>query len=193
MKKIVAYLQIYNDSEFLKDSLESVRDLIDEVVIVDGAYSWLANYYETIGFNPSKSNEVIYDILSDTGLKYKVIDGIWDNQISKRMAGYDACDGEYVMRIDSDEIIDINANSLNNFINSSSFICSMEMPTYLSENLIYKDIGMINFFWNIFSTMSGFAIGILLFKEKVNHLQWIGISLSLLGIGLVILNDYQQN
>jgi drug/metabolite transporter (DMT)-like permease len=51
---------------------------------------------------------------------------------------------------------------------------------------------MINFFWNIFSTISGFTIGILLFKEQVNHLQWIGISLSLLGIGLVILNDYQE-
>jgi multidrug transporter EmrE-like cation transporter len=66
------------------------------------------------------------------------------------------------------------------------------IPYLLYKNLVYKDIGMINFFWNIFSTISGFTIGILLFKEQVNHLQWIGISLSLLGIGLVILNDYQE-
>jgi multidrug transporter EmrE-like cation transporter len=66
------------------------------------------------------------------------------------------------------------------------------IPYLLYRNLMYKDIGMINFFWNIFSTMSGFAIGILIFKEQVNNLQWIGISLSLVGIGLVILNDYQK-
>ena len=66
------------------------------------------------------------------------------------------------------------------------------IPYLLYKNLIYKDIGMINFFWNIFSTITGFAIGILLFKEQVNNLQLIGISLSLLGIGLVILNDYQE-
>lgn len=66
------------------------------------------------------------------------------------------------------------------------------IPYLLYRNLMYKDIGMINFFWNIFSTMIGFTIGILLFNEQVNNLQWIGISLSLLGIGLVILNDKQK-
>jgi multidrug transporter EmrE-like cation transporter len=66
------------------------------------------------------------------------------------------------------------------------------VPCFLYKNLKYKNIGMINFFWNIFSTIIGFTIGILLFSERVNNLQWIGISLSLLGIGLVILNDYQK-
>jgi len=64
------------------------------------------------------------------------------------------------------------------------------VPCFLYKNLKYKNIGMINFFWNICSTIIGFLIGILIFKEQVNNLQWIGISLSLLGIGLVILDDF---
>jgi multidrug transporter EmrE-like cation transporter len=49
-------------------------------------------------------------------------------------------------------------------------------------------IGMINFIWNIVSTIFGFIIGIYLFKEKVNNLQLIGVLLSLTGIGLIMIS-----
>jgi drug/metabolite transporter (DMT)-like permease len=49
---------------------------------------------------------------------------------------------------------------------------------------------MINFFWNICSTIIGFLIGILIFKEQINNLQWVGITLSILGITIAILDDF---
>jgi multidrug transporter EmrE-like cation transporter len=53
---------------------------------------------------------------------------------------------------------------------------------------VFHGIGMINFIWNIVSTIFGFAIGMYWFKEKVNNLQLIGILLSLAGIGLIIIS-----
>jgi drug/metabolite transporter (DMT)-like permease len=47
---------------------------------------------------------------------------------------------------------------------------------------------MINFIFNIVTTIFGFIIGIYWFKEKVNNLQLIGVILSLAGIGLIIIS-----
>ena len=64
------------------------------------------------------------------------------------------------------------------------------IPYILYRNLAYKGIGMINFFWNICSTIIGFLIGILIFKEQINNLQWVGITLSILGITIAILDEF---
>jgi drug/metabolite transporter (DMT)-like permease len=53
---------------------------------------------------------------------------------------------------------------------------------------ISDGIGMINFIFNIVTTIFGFIIGIYWFKEKVNNLQLIGVILSLAGIGLIIIS-----
>lgn len=84
-------------------------------------------------------------------------------------------------------------NPLNyNWLILSCLIYGLTIPPLLYKMLAYEGIGMINFFWNIFSTLSGFMIGILLFSEVVTNLQWIGIILSMLGIGLVTLSDYKK-
>jgi drug/metabolite transporter (DMT)-like permease len=53
---------------------------------------------------------------------------------------------------------------------------------------LYEGIGIVNFLWNIFSTLFGFAIGVYFFKEKITTLQAIGVAISLLGISLIILS-----
>lgn len=57
----------------------------------------------------------------------------------------------------------------------------------LSYGLKYEGIGMTNFLWNVFSTLMMFAIGIYVFREKVHHQQLIGVLVSLLGIGLILM------
>jgi len=57
----------------------------------------------------------------------------------------------------------------------------------LSVSLKYEGIGMINFLWNIFSTLMMFTIGIYGFKEKVTNLQLIGVIISLFGIGIILI------
>ncbi len=57
----------------------------------------------------------------------------------------------------------------------------------LKVALNFEGVGMVNFFWNFFSTIIGFFIGIFIFNEKVKYLQLIGVMLSTLGLGLIIL------
>jgi multidrug transporter EmrE-like cation transporter len=57
----------------------------------------------------------------------------------------------------------------------------------------YEGIGIVNFLWNIFSTIFGFVIGIYFFKEKITNLQAIGVAISLLGISLIILTPERNS
>ena len=57
----------------------------------------------------------------------------------------------------------------------------------LSYALTFKGIGMVNFLWNIFTTITMFFIGIYVFREKVHPLQLLGVFISLLGIGIVFM------
>jgi len=73
----------------------------------------------------------------------------------------------------------------------SMAIYGLIVPYMLYRMLTYQGVGMVNFLWNVFSTLSGFMIGIFLFSEKVNHLQWIGVALGILAFGLIILGEKQ--
>jgi|688.fasta_scaffold593794_2 multidrug transporter EmrE-like cation transporter len=75
------------------------------------------------------------------------------------------------------------------FLIYSIILYGIFVPFLLYHSLQHLGIGMVNFFWNIFSTLLGFIIGIYLFNEKINFNQVIGITLSILGVSIVILND----
>jgi drug/metabolite transporter (DMT)-like permease len=62
----------------------------------------------------------------------------------------------------------------------------------LYKMMIYEGVGMVNFLWNIFSTISGFIIGIWLFQEKVNNVQWAGVFLGVLAFALIIFGDQSK-
>ncbi len=66
-------------------------------------------------------------------------------------------------------------------------IYGLIVPPLLSKSLLYEGIGIVNFVWNIFSTLIGFAIGIYMFNEKIHNLQIIGVLLSLAGIGMILM------
>jgi len=55
---------------------------------------------------------------------------------------------------------------------------------YIALN--YEGIGMVNFFWNVFSTVVMFLIGIYVFDERLHNLQIVGILFSLLGLFLIL-------
>lgn len=69
----------------------------------------------------------------------------------------------------------------------ASLVYGAGVVPLLSKTVAYEGIGIVNFFWNILSTLLGFAIGIFYFKERIHHLQVIGVGLSLLGIGCILL------
>ncbi|MBT8524351.1 hypothetical protein G6724_00060 [Polynucleobacter paneuropaeus] len=132
---VSAYLQIYNDDEFLAESLDSIKNIIDELVVVDGCYEWMREYYTALGFDPSRSNERTYEILENSGIPYTCINNVWKNQLEKRVAGYSACKNRYVMRIDSDEILYFYENGIDAFIAGGNSVAHIDMPELLTSNL----------------------------------------------------------
>ncbi len=62
----------------------------------------------------------------------------------------------------------------------------------LYKLLAYKNIAIVNFLWNIFSTMSGFFITLVIFKEHISHLEWAGAALGILSLGLIMYGGSQK-
>lgn len=76
---------------------------------------------------------------------------------------------------------------------ATMLIYGVAIPLLLYQLLKYKGIGMVNFLWNVFSTLIGFFIGIMIFKEKVNGIQWIGVALGILAFAMIILGSKQAD
>ena len=80
----------------------------------------------------------------------------------------------------------LQAGGLQNTIMASLIYAGGVVP-FLSKALQYGGIGIVNLLWNIFSTLFGFGIGIIIFKERVHYMQYIGAAFSIVGIGLIIM------
>ena len=63
--------------------------------------------------------------------------------------------------------------------------------TYLLYRLITMEqsVGIVNFVWNVFSTMAGFLLGVYIFNEHPAPIQWIGVALGILAFGLIVLGS----
>lgn len=85
MAKISVALATYNEEENIKDCLESVRQLADEIVIVDGS-----------------SEDGTVAIAKKHGAKVIVTDNPAIFHINKQKA-LDACQGEWILQLDADE------------------------------------------------------------------------------------------
>jgi len=70
----------------------------------------------------------------------------------------------------------------------ASAIFALGVVPLLHMSLRYEGIGLTNFLWNIFSTLLMFAIGVYIFKEKTKKLQFMGVLVSLLGVGMILMS-----
>ncbi|MBV8649606.1 hypothetical protein, partial [Paludibacterium sp.] len=114
-------------------TLASLPACVNELVVVDGAYSWLVPYYESVGVNPHKSDERLYRILETSGLRYRVLAGIWKNELEKRVAGFTACTNRYVLRVDADEIYFFDDAVLDDFFARVEAVAEMTWPIMYDE------------------------------------------------------------
>ena len=67
----------------------------------------------------------------------------------------------------------------------ASLIFALAVVPILGQALKYEGIGIVNFMWNILSTLAGFGIGMYFFGEKIHSMQQIGILVSLAGLALI--------
>jgi hypothetical protein len=131
-----AYLSLLDDWDLLGPALRSVIDRVDEVIVVDGAYRWMRPYFAKSGRDPLRSLPQVYDVLAGFGGKIKIINGIWENEPEKRMAGYTACAGRFRYRIDADEIFFFDDAAHDRFYASGKAVGQMQMPLYIAPGLI---------------------------------------------------------
>ena len=69
----------------------------------------------------------------------------------------------------------------------AAIIFAVAVVPLLSKALEWQGIGMVNFIWNVFSTVFMFLIGYFYFSEKLTYLKLVGISCAFFGIGILLL------
>lgn len=87
MKKLSVTLAVYNEEKFLGRCLESVKDIADEIVIVDGS-----------------STDKTPDIARKYGAKVMTTSNKPNFHINKKMAN-DKASGEWILQMDADEVV----------------------------------------------------------------------------------------
>jgi hypothetical protein len=131
-RRFSAYLSIYNDWEILGLTLPSIAPWIDELVIVDGAYRWMVPFLQAIGVDPERSDPRVLQATADLNIPVKVVNGLWDDEIAKRTAGYNACAHRYIFRLDADEYITFHDAELDAFLAGGHAAAAMEMPLFVA-------------------------------------------------------------
>ena len=81
----------------------------------------------------------------------------------------------------------IRSGGMLNMVKGALFYGLGVVP-FLSWAVKYEGIGIVNFIWNILSTLIGFAIGVYMYKEKVGSMQIMGIIVTLLGLAMILLD-----
>jgi hypothetical protein len=137
--KFSAYLSVYNDWDVLPLTLTAMKPFLEELVVVDGAYNWMLPYLTAIGWDPERSRGALYERIEQAGIPFRVISGIWRNEIEKRRAGYEACLHRWIFRIDADEAYFFEEGAVEKMLAADYAVGSMTMPFFLSPRHILTD------------------------------------------------------
>lgn len=141
-KKVTGILIIHNDSSMLEMALDSAKEFIDDLVVVDGAYKWVAPFCELLGENSYKSSDNLIGILDDSKIPYQYFSGIWDSETHKREFSLQQAKNDFLMLIDSDELFDLDVKEVNNFIESGKAIGDCFFPLYFSPECVGFSTGL---------------------------------------------------
>jgi hypothetical protein len=139
--RVTGVVIIHNDSALLRHALDSARDHIDQLVLVDGACEWVAPFCRLNGEDPERSTDGLVDVLEGCGLPYRYISGTWRDETHKRRASLEACDTARVMRIDADEIYQIDPEELAGFWRSSHALGALHVPLFVHPDTILSGAG----------------------------------------------------
>jgi hypothetical protein len=129
-------LIIHNDSSLLEETLKSAKHLVDSLVVVDGAYEWVAPFCEMNGEASEKSTDDLLAILDQSGLPYTYHTGVWQNETHKRQASLEFVKTDRVMLIDSDEIYNVDDDKLQAFWASGKVMASLKAPLFLHDDIV---------------------------------------------------------
>ena len=126
---ISALMSIHQDNQYLVTVLEQIYDLVDEIVMLDGPFQWLLDYYQELPLDHSSHlSRILFrgkPLLEHTKIKHH--HRIWRNDFEKRAYGYKACASELVLVVDSDELFQLTATQIQAFRDSAFPIAKFEV------------------------------------------------------------------
>jgi hypothetical protein len=129
--KVSGYLSIFDDWDILPEALKSIDPFVDEIVVVDGAYDWIAPFLD--GRDGKRSRDEVYDALAPYSGKIRVIQQTWTDEVQKRMAGFEACAGRWILRHDADEVFFASDDALERALaDETKPVSEIDMPIFVT-------------------------------------------------------------
>lgn len=142
MEKISVYTILYYDFQFYEDIIKNLYDVVDEFIIIDGPYSYAIDTLKKFNLfydEYTKPYELDELIKKYSKIKYKYV--ICDTEEEKRMIGYNMCQNNLVMLVDTDEFLNIDNTKLNIFINDTTkFVCFVDIYNMCDYNVNFNKL-----------------------------------------------------
>lgn len=136
-KTISACIINFNDYDILAEAIQSIANILDEIVIVDGAYAWCEPFLAGLGIDAARSNAEsrrITDAIS--GIPVRTFEGVWKDEVEKRTFGYAQCKGDLIYLLDSDEVHVIDEQTLADFLDSKALVASVASPLFAWSDVV---------------------------------------------------------
>jgi hypothetical protein len=133
---ISAYITLMDDWDILHAALSSIAPVVDEIVVADGAYAWMEPYFTACGRDPAHSNPHVARVLDQFGAKLRVIRGVWQDEIHKRVAGFEACRHRFVLRADADEVALLDPARIDAFLRSDAAVATADVPMMVTPDWV---------------------------------------------------------
>lgn len=134
---ISAYIILYYDFHFLEDILKNIDYQVEEIIIVDGPYTYTIETLKKFNLFYDENNipqEV--NILKNKFPKIKYYYKIFDCEEEKRKFGYEQCNCNNVIAVDTDEFIKFDDEKLLNFLNNENkFVGNFKIYNMCNYNI----------------------------------------------------------
>jgi hypothetical protein len=119
--KISVYIILYHDLGFLDDIIQLIYDNVDEIIIVDGPYSYNIETFKQLNLFYDETNKPVelINIINKYSSKIKYYYNIFTNEEEKRIFGYTKCINNIILLVDTDEFFILDMKKIKFFINSN--------------------------------------------------------------------------
>lgn len=135
--RISLLLNWYSEDSFIREMWESVRALVDEVVVVAGPYAFARDPLDLLeaSITSADARAKAAAIFGNVPLVY--VDDVWPTEYEKRVAGYEACSGDLILIVDADEIIEFDDEALRAFIASDYCVARINVVNIASSEAVF--------------------------------------------------------
>ena len=142
MEKISVYTILFHDLQFYEDIIKNIYDLVDEIIIIDGPYSYSVESFKKLNlfYDENSKPDILNNLIKKySKIKYKY--AIFDTEEEKRICGYNMCSNNLVLLVDTDEFLKIDLSELNNFINNNEkFVSCCSIYNMCDYNINYNKL-----------------------------------------------------